>query len=39
MMQIEAGAQAILTQPPLVWPLFEAWITEAHRYSSTCFVG
>ncbi len=29
--QVEAGASAILTQPPLVWPRFEAWMVEAHR--------
>ena len=34
-LQIEAGASAILTQPPLVWPQFEAWMVEAHRYSLT----
>lgn len=27
--QIAAGAQVILTQPPLDWPAFELWLQDA----------
>ncbi len=29
--KIEAGAQAVLTQPPLDWPAFEAWWADVER--------
>ena len=30
--QVECGAEVIVTQPPLVWPLFEAWLDALNRY-------
>eukprot|EP00879_Flechtneria_rotunda_P017250 GHRR01018071.1.p1 GENE.GHRR01018071.1~~GHRR01018071.1.p1 ORF type:complete len:174 (-),score=44.03 GHRR01018071.1:608-1129(-) len=32
-MQIAAGAEVILTQPPLDWPTFQSWMADAHRRS------
>lgn len=29
--QVAAGAQVILTQPPLDWPAFELWMEDARR--------
>lgn len=29
--QIEAGASIVLTQPPLDWPAFEAWMEDVNR--------
>lgn len=30
--QIDAGAEVILTQPPLLWPVFEQWMEGVARY-------
>jgi 5,10-methylenetetrahydrofolate reductase len=30
-LQVAAGAQVILTQPPLDWPAFERWIEDARQ--------
>lgn len=30
-LQVAAGAQVILTQPPLDWPAFERWMEDARR--------
>lgn len=30
-LQVAAGAQVILTQPPLDWPAFERWMDDARR--------
>lgn len=32
-MQVDAGAEVIVTQPPLFWDKFEAWINEIQRYA------
>ena len=29
--QVECGAEVIVTQPPLVWPLFETWLDALNR--------
>ncbi|KAK9824200.1 hypothetical protein WJX72_008491 [[Myrmecia] bisecta] len=29
--KIEAGAQVVITQPPLLWGRFDQWIQEVHR--------
>ena len=29
--QIEAGAQVVLTQPPLIWHTFSDWWSDVHR--------
>jgi hypothetical protein len=31
LLQVAAGAQVILTQPPLDWPAFELWMEDARR--------
>eukprot|EP00879_Flechtneria_rotunda_P013090 GHRR01013670.1.p1 GENE.GHRR01013670.1~~GHRR01013670.1.p1 ORF type:complete len:433 (+),score=155.26 GHRR01013670.1:292-1590(+) len=31
--KIAAGAEVILTQPPLDWPTFQSWMADAHRRS------
>ena len=30
--QIDAGAEVIITQPPLLWDRFEAWINTVQQY-------
>lgn len=30
-MQLAAGAEVIVTQPPLVWSVFESWYNDIHR--------
>lgn len=29
----EAGAQVVLTQPPLLWAAFERWAADVQRYA------
>lgn len=29
--QVDAGAEVIVTQPPLVWGKFESWFDQLHR--------
>lgn len=31
--KVEAGAQVVLTQPPLLWGAFERWIADIQRYA------
>ncbi|KAK9813420.1 hypothetical protein WJX73_007587 [Symbiochloris irregularis] len=33
--KIDAGAEAVLTQPPLLWPLFETWMEDVVRQNLT----
>ena len=37
--QVEAGAVAIITQPPLLWNRFEDWMHMAHRQVSGFFAS
>lgn len=30
-MQIDAGAEVIITQPPLLWDQFEAWMNRVQQ--------
>ena len=30
--QIDAGAEVIITQPPLLWDRFETWINTVQQY-------
>lgn len=34
-MQIAAGAEVIVTQPPLLWDRFEAWMNKVQQYVSS----
>lgn len=32
LMQIDAGAEVIITQPPLLWDRFEAWMNRVQQW-------
>ena len=36
--QMEAGADVVLTQPPLAWPKFEAWLTDIDKWVACCLI-
>lgn len=34
-MQVDAGAEVIVTQPPLLWNKFDAWMNEIQRQAAS----